>query len=332
MSDVRTMSISHRAAELLLTIMDLPTMAVSAIALDDYHSEAGAELMALGALESDGFEPVVVSQADHDDAMVSAIWDGDAGGYGTFSPAVGMVPIDNRAIGRYRLCSSWVVGWIAAEVGLSSGARPVELVPDRVWDLGDVWLGERKSEKRRTAIYLARRLGEPGTLARLRGALRSRAGRPPGVILSSSPAAMTEDATTTAPIMPILRCASAGAPGFRLDAAVIRAAVHGARPSSSDLPVRVDAECRVVRVGTREFQFRGDKQRQVIRYLHDAWDRGEERVNTALMFSDLEFPETTRLRDLFKGHVDWKDLIGIEAGTCWIRYEDLLAEGAISSD
>ena len=327
MSEARPKPISYRAVELVLNIMEMPNMGISATALDEYHSEAGAELLALGALEPDGFEPVAVSQADHDDTVVTAVWDGDVGGYGIYSPARGMVAIESRSMNRYRLRSSWLIGWIAAELGLPSSARPVELVPDRGWDMGDVWLGERKSEKRRTAIYLARRLGERGAIARLQAALQARAGRPAGVILSSAPASMTDDAMATGmtPIMPIRWCAMAGVLDFRLDTPIIRVAVHGARPSSSDSLVRVDAEFRVVHVGSREFQFRGDKQRQVIRYLHEAWDHGHGRVNTALMFSDLEFPETTRLRDLFKGHVNWKDLIGIETGTCWIRYDDLLA-------
>lgn len=334
MSEVRPKPISYRAAELVLSIMEMPSMGISATALDEYYFEAGAELLTLGALESDGFEPIAVSQADHDDAVTTAAWDGDIGGYGTFSPAIGMVAVEGRTIDRYRLRAPWLVDWIAADLRLQRGVRPVELVPDRVLDLGDVWLGERKSEKRRTTIYLARRLGEPGALARLRAALQSRAGRPPGVILSSSPPAITDDATPIGmtPIMPILRCAMAGIGNFCLDAAIVRTVVHGARPSSSDSLVRVDADFRVIRVGAREFQFRGDKQRQVIRYLHNAWDRGEGPVNTALMFIDLEFPETTRLRDLFKGHADWKDVIGVEAGTCWIRYADLLGEGASRSD
>ncbi len=334
MSENKTKPISHRAGDLILAIMETPGMTISATALDDYHAEAGAELIALGALEPVGFEPVTVSQADHDDAMVGVVWDGDAGGYGYFSPAVGMVAVKNQAIGRYRLRPSWLLAWIAEELGLATGVRPVDLVPDRAWDLGDVWLGERKSEKRRTAIYVARRLGETGAMARLRTALQSRAGRPPGVILSSSPAAIADDILPTGmtPMMPILRCATAGVAEFCLDTAIIRTAVHGAWPASSDTPVRVAAEFRVVHVGSREFQFRGDKQRQVIRYLHDAWDRGEGRINTAMMFIDLEFPETTRLRDLFKGHVDWKALIGIENGACWLRYDELLTEKPASAE
>jgi hypothetical protein len=137
--------------------------------------------------------------------------------------------------------------------------------------------------------------------------------------------------TAMAPVLPIIQCAKAGAPQFHLDVSIIYTAAHGLRSVRPRSPVQVDAEFRVVRVGDREFRFRGDKQRQVVEYLYGAWERGERRVSVALMITDLDFPETTRLRDLFKGHPDWKDLIGYEDGACWLRCDELLA-GVVNPD
>lgn len=326
MSDA-TARLSHAAVDLLLTIIETPSMAISGAALDGYHAGAGAELVAVGALEADGFEPVAVSQADHDDAVVSLAWDGDARRHAYFSPAAGMVAVDDHALRRLRVRPSWLLDWLAREFGYAGAVRPVDLVPDRLWDLGDLWLGERKAEKRRTAIYVARRLGEPGAMRRMREALQSRAGRPPGVILASSLVEVAEDfaGTAMAPVLPIIQCAKAGVSEFHLDASIVYTAAHGLRSVRPRSPVQVDAEFRVVRVGDREFRFRGDKQRQVVEYLYGAWERGEGRVSVALMITDLDFPETTRLRDLFKGHRDWKDLIGYEGGACWLRCDELLA-------
>jgi hypothetical protein len=332
MSDA-TARLSHAAVDLLLTIIETPSMAISGAALDGYHAGAGAELVAAGALEADGFEPVAVSQADHDDAVVSLAWDGDARRHGYFSPTAGMVAVEDHALRRLRVRPSWLLDWLASELGLVGAVRPVELVPNHLWDLGDVWLGERKSEQRRTAIYVGRRLGESGAMLRTRAVLQTRAGRPPGIILASSPVGVAEDfaGTAMAPMLPIIQCAKAGAPQFHLDVSIIYTAAHGLRSVRPRSPVQVDAEFRVVRVGDREFRFRGDKQRQVVGYLYGAWERGEGRVSVALMITDLDFPETTRLRDLFKGHSDWKDLVGYENGACWLRCEELLA-GAVNPD
>jgi hypothetical protein len=325
MSDAKV-RLSQAAVDLLVVIAETPDLVISGIALTDYHADAGAELIAAGALQPDGFEPVAVSQADHDDTMVSVVWDGEKRRHGYFSPAVGMVDVDDRALCRFRLRPSWLLGWLAGELGFSGVTRPVELVPDRLWDLGDIWLGDRKSERRRTAIYFGRRIAEPGAMLRARNALQSRAGRPPGIILLSSPAVMAEDVALTAvPIlMPLAMCAKAGAAAFALDLAIIRTAAHRMKPTQPHSPVQVDAEFRTVRVGDREFRFGGDKQRQVVKYLHGTWDSGKGRVSAAQMFSDLEFSETTRLRDLFKGNPDWKDLIGYENGACWLRCDELL--------
>jgi hypothetical protein len=50
------------------------------------------------------------------------------------------------------------------------------------------------------------------------------------------------------------------------------------------------------------------------------------------MFSELDFRGANRLRDLFKGHSNWQDLIGQEDGACWLRYGELLSEQGIRSD
>ena len=57
----------------------------------------------------------------------------------------------------------------------------------------------------------------------------------------------------------------------------------------------------------------------MIEYLYTRWRDGEERVSVATMFEDLEFSPSARLRDLFKGHADWRDLIGYGDGACWLK-------------
>jgi hypothetical protein len=44
------------------------------------------------------------------------------------------------------------------------------------------------------------------------------------------------------------------------------------------------------------------------------------------MSEELEFASASRLRDLFKGHPDWQDLIGQKDGACWLRCDEILAE------
>jgi len=102
--------------------------------------------------------------------------------------------------------------------------------------------------------------------------------------------------------------------------------------SSGEDPVRHASGFRHVWVGDREFRFNGDKHRQIVEYLFNAWTKGEPSVSTAAMFADLEFETTSRLRDIFKGHKDWKALIEAKGGACRLRVAELLEEQRANAD
>lgn len=333
MSDAKG-RLSKAAVDLLVVIAETPSLAISGTALSGFHADAGAELIAAGALQPDGFEPVTTSLADHDDAVVSVKWSGETGRHGYFSSTAGMVAVEDDALRRFRLEIVWFLGWIAVQLGFGASARQIDLVRGRLWDFGDTWLGERKSARRKTAIYLARRLNESETIARVQEALRTRTHRPPGVILTTTqdPDLARMLSVDGWAVLPINTCARAGVADFTIDTAIVYAAAHDARPIRAKSAIQVDGEFRIVQVGQREFRFRGDKRRQVIGFLHQRWKDGHGPVSVALMFAELEFPTSTRLRDLFKGHGDWKELIGYQDGSCWLRYDELLAAENITSD
>jgi hypothetical protein len=52
------------AVDLLLSIAESPGMAISSIALNDFHNLPGKALVAAGALQPDDFEAVAASQAE----------------------------------------------------------------------------------------------------------------------------------------------------------------------------------------------------------------------------------------------------------------------------
>jgi hypothetical protein len=321
------------AAQLLLAIAETPEATIAAHALNEFLAEAGRKLIAAGALKPDGFEAVAIN-ADHDDSIVSLFWSAEHGGYAYFSASDGVVRVDDDAIARYRLDLAWLLRWLAGQLGHNASTAPVLLVADRLWRLGDMWLGERKRSRRKTEVFFARRLSDVETLGQVRQALEFRAGQPARVILTTTerPGLSSTVAVSGLATLSLKDCARSSAGAFMIDPAAVYASVHDVVQPRERPPVQVDAEFRVVRVGRREFKFRGDKQRQVIGFLHRRRDERDERVSTALMFAELEFHGATRLRDLFKGHSDWRDLIGQEDGACWLRYDELLAEQGITSD
>jgi len=85
-------------------------------------------------------------------------------------------------------------------------------------------------------------------------------------------------------------------------------------------------------VGDREFRFGGAKRRQIVEYLFNAWKDGVESVSTEVMFADLEFNSSSRMRDIFKDDEDWRDLIDATGGSCRLRIRELLGENTASAD
>jgi hypothetical protein len=323
-------ALGFEAVDLLLSIAESPRMAISATALDDFHEEVGLALLTAGAIKPDGFEAVAVSQADHDDAIVGLTWSSELGGYAYFSPTAGLVRIDGDTLRCFKLDTSWFLQWIGRHLGSGMGAKPVCLIADRFWDLGDIWLGATKRMQRRTAVYLARRLFEPETVTQMATVLHMHRTRPGKVILTTSNdlALARTILTNTCAILAMTTCARAGIQHFGLDPEIIYSAAHGLRQSCSKSSVQADGEFRVVRVGDRQFRFRGDKQRQLVGFLYGRWERAEGPVSTALMFEELGWPQTRRVRDLFKGHPSWRELVGDKDGTCWLRCDEILSEAA----
>lgn len=117
---------------------------------------------------------------------MSLTWSSELSGYGYFSPTAGLVRIDDERLLRFKLDTSWFLQWVARDLGSATGARPVCLIADRYWDLGDIWLGATKRMRRRTAVYLARTLTGSETVTQMAAVLRMHRTRFGKVILTTS--------------------------------------------------------------------------------------------------------------------------------------------------
>jgi hypothetical protein len=71
---------------------------------------------------------------------------------------------------------------------------------------------------------------------------------------------------------------------------------------------------------------------KIVEYLFNAWEDGVESVSTEVMFADLEFKSSSRMRDIFKDHEDWRDLIEATGGACRLRIRELLQEQRARAD
>jgi hypothetical protein len=249
---------------------------------------------------------------DFEDQPVEFEWEPDLQAHAAFHPSQGWVVADHEARRRYRLDLAWLLRLIACDLDLRANGRIACLEPDLLWDLGETWAG-----RRRAAVLCARRLGHPDALDRVCGALNRRVGRRPGVVLTTGPALSPHIRVPGYRTVSLRDCLGR-TQGVVVDLEVIDNALD-AQASPDPGPVRASADYSTITVGDRMFHFRGSKQRQVVQYLYERWQAGQPRVSVSMMWTDLEFEDNTRLRDLFKGHPDWQDLIACERGLCWLK-------------
>src|SRR6516165_3245639 len=118
------------AVDLLLSVAETPAMAISGAALDDFYNNAGSVLVAAGAIKPDDFEAVAVTDAGHNDAVVSLTWSGELGGYAYVSSSNCLVRVDEGRLRRFKLDISWFVQWIGHQLGLRRTSRLISLIRD----------------------------------------------------------------------------------------------------------------------------------------------------------------------------------------------------------
>lgn len=321
--------IDERAVNLCLEVVETSGCRISASVLFDYHRQAGQSLIDAGLLTADAYDPVAVSVVDHDDEPVTLVWSPEHRGYGYFSPAAGWVAVPHERLQQSHVDMEAMIARLVDRLDLPGKTRPTERISGILWEIGDARLPGRSG---RTPIWFARRLGDANVWRQAVAYLR---GRPPSdfrvVITTSVPARLPREELSRHDIIEIWDVDDHDI-GLVVEPSYLAAQLTSGATSSGDDSVRHASGFRHVWVGNREFRFNGDKHRQIVEYLFNAWARGEASVSSVAMFADLEFETTSRLRDIFKGHKDWKALIEAKGGACRLRVEELLEEQRASAD
>ncbi len=265
MSDGKPKPISREAVELLFSIIETPGLTISATVLDDYYCRAAAELKAFGMLILDGFEAVAVSQADHDDAMVSTTWDSDTGGYGYFSPAAGWVTVPDEQIARFRLDFPTVVARLMLRAEWPSRVGPVSLVPGLLWEIGDVRLGRRTQ---RVSIWFGRRLHDPVVWRQVVNAATSRPAAHLRIVLTSTPAHRLPDTPLPGHLVVGVRDVIDFSTGLSLHPDILAARLDGSYRPNVDAAIDLSPDgTRLTINGSVVIHFRSSKQIEIIRTL-----------------------------------------------------------------
>lgn len=312
-----TSTLSRKDFQLILDICELPMPRVGGAVMADHFPEARDPLLQSGALAQGPLQTVVPDRTNHEGRTVDAQWDNERRCYQYFSvDHGGWARVPDEDLMTYDLDVGWLLRFVAKGVGIEDAVHPFCLVPNHLWELGTTWIHKRKA-----AVLFGRRISRSDVFRQCVEALRTRKGRPPGVMLTTSRgSSWDQELPGGHRILPLRDCLEIGKADFAIDLDVVHGVLTGTTPGRKTDPVHHSSDFSSVTVNGRIFVFRGDKQKQLIGMLVRAREYGEERCRTQELLEEIESTSTTLVK-FFSGRSDWKDLIGYGNGFCWLKVE-----------
>jgi hypothetical protein len=176
------LDITRRGGELLLRTLEQDEPVIAAAAMDDLPSDLLSTLLNSGAIERQPASRTMLLADDDGTRFVDLIWYSDRNAYGFFDGADGHVVLRPDAIAVFRVNLLWWLRWLASNLDLNNATQPTEILPNSVWDIGDLWI----TRQRKVPVLFARRLSRDAQFEALQAALVKRRGRGSGLILTSS--------------------------------------------------------------------------------------------------------------------------------------------------
>ena len=289
--------------ELLLNAVETPEAVISGAVLDDYHASESIVLKETGLLKPHGHEEVSVSGADHDDAPVTLSWSADDGGLGYFSPTAGWVNVAEDRIARFRVDFPVLLARLMVQADVSSRSGPAPLVPDLLWEIGDVRLGRRTQ---RAPIWFARRLHEPSVWRQIKDVAKARPTSGLRVVLTSTPSHRFQDETIAGHLLVGIRDVIDFASGLAVHPNILAARLDGSLAPDIGEAVHLSPEGKQLVInGDVTIRFRSEYHIAIIRKLVTGFREGKR--FTARELLDLTQLSANTLRQAF-GSKKWGQL------------------------
>ena len=301
--------------ELLLNAVETPEAAISGAVLDDYHAFESVALKNAGLLKPDGHEAASASLTDHDDVPVTLSWSAEDGGLGYFSPTAGWVTVVEDRIARFRVDFPVLLARLMVQTDVSSRSGPAPLVPDLLWEIGDVRLGRRTQ---RVPIWFARRLHERSVWRQINDIAKARPTSGLRVVLTSTPSHRFPDEVIAGHLLVGIRDVIDFATGLTIHPDILAARLDGSHHRSGEL-LSHSADYSVITVHGKDYRFTGVKQRALVSQLVEAFKAGSPVCLTAKVLEDAGYRlSVNTVAKAFSRRSDWREFIAEDGGSCWI--------------
>lgn len=311
----RQPSLDQQTIDILLSVIETPHAKITSAALDGFYAAKVPALTASGLLELKDHRRAAVSLADHDDEPVNLSWSPEHRGYGYFSPSAGWVPVSDGQMASFGISFEKLFEHLLDRLDLSTRASPTVLLPDLLWEIGEVRLPSRG---KRVPLWIGRRLADPKVWSRFAETVRARPAPGLRIVLSLTSAdrlpALIHQGHSIIAVRDIVDHAS----GLVVNPQLLAARVASGAPSA-DAFITMGADGASVTVRGTRYAFSGSKQRALIRQLYEAWQSGSPECLTAEVLENAEYSNSVNtLNKAFSGRTDWRDFIKEEHGRCWM--------------
>jgi hypothetical protein len=297
-----------------MSVVETPPAVITNEVLDGYYALAGDALKANGLLEPSGDQRTAACLVDHDDEPIDLIWSGEHMGYGYFSAASGWITVPNTQLASFRVNFDKLFEQVIARLDRASQRPAAVLIPDLLWEIGDVRLPGRS---KRVPVWIARRLADPAVWGQFTETVRLRPASGLRVVLTLSSANRLAAQIFHGHEIIAVRDVAAS-DGLAVDPDLLAARI-GSGAQQGDLLISIAADGAAITVRGQRYAFPGSKQRAIIRQLYAAWATGNAECITTVVLDEAGFSDSVNtLAKAFSRRTDWREFIKEDHGRCWM--------------
>ncbi len=306
--------LSETGLRFLLGLAELARPIISSGILAEQFGDEARAVIDTGYLIPDGNRKSILVTVGESEVDVPVARDGVTGQLRCFHPDRGFLEVDPLRLGTFRLYTDRLPEIAVNLLGMPESTKPMTLVPDHLWDLGQDYLTTKKFP-----IYLARRLGRPDIHDRIVEALGPRRARGPSLLLTTGAIPRHITLPMEYRAIAIADGLTPNGQGVQLDKAILRGVLLGSGAPADNGPLTHSADFEIITVHRKDYVFQGPKQRDVVRQLVEAFLAGQPRCLTAKVLEGAEYSGSVNtLAKAFSGRKDWREFIAEKDGSCWI--------------
>lgn len=306
--------IDPAARRLISSIAGTRDGRVSAMALA-HKRGAGRQLIDADLLVRRGSAMSSVAEDDLDDSPVVVVAHPITGHHGHLGNKAWQDEEDSALRRVYVLDMASAAKRAVGKIDCSLGREPVPYLDGAVLDFGTARLPRRRA---RVGLWVARGLTNPPVFEEFRQLVERRPSEGLRVVI-----VLDSQDQLHAPFVKGHEFVALSDAVDHEDGLAIAPDILAARlmkgPSHKG-PVWVSGDGGVLIVHGRWHEFAGGKQKIAVAALAEAWLDGDPVLPVAQVLEEAECGKSvTRLKDLFGGHLTWRDVIRESGTSCWLE-------------